>query len=143
MAKKTFPNYQQRMSPAKIKTRMMTEAEINRIKEEATKQAVEILEQKYNPDDIRTVGYNEAIGDAQKYFILCGCKVLHDVFGFGKKRLFQFVRQVAELEVDTEDGTTTLEALEKWLDDYAGMKLSESSVDDELKKRQENKDGRN
>lgn len=141
MAKKTFPNYQQRISPAKIKTRMMTEAEINRIKEEATQKAVEILEQKYNPDDIRTEGYNEAIGDAQKYFILCGCKVLHDVFGFGSKRLERFIDELASLEVDTEDGTTTLEALEKWLDEYAGMKLSESSIEDELKKRQEEQNG--
>ena len=140
MAKKIFPNYQQRMSPAKIKTRMMTEAEINRIKEEATQKAVEILEEKYNPDDIRTEGYNEAINDAQKYFILCGCKVLHDVFGFGSKRLERFIDELASLEVDTEDGTTTLEALEKWLYDYAGMKLLESSMEE---KRQENKDGRN
>ena len=143
MAKKIFPNYEQRMSPAKTKTRIMTEAEINRIKEEATQKAVEILEEKYNPDDIRTEGYNEAINDAQKYFILCGCKVLHDVFGFGSKRLERFIDELASLEVDTEDGTTTLEALEKWLDEYAGMKLSESSMEDELKKRQENKDGRN
>ena len=141
MAKKTFPNYPQRISPAKIKTRMMTEAEINRIKEEATQKAVEILEEKYNPDDIRTEGYNEAIGDAQKYFILCGCKVLHDVFGFGSKRLERFINELASLEVDTEDGTTTLEALEKWLDEYAGMKLSESSMEDELKKRQEEQNG--
>ena len=131
------------MSPAKIKTRMMTESEINRIKEEATQKAVEILEAKYDTEQIRTDGYNEAISDAQKYFILCGCKVLHDVFGFGGKRLERFIDELAELEVDTEDGTTTLEALEKWLDDYAGMKLSESSMEDELKKRQENKDGRN
>lgn len=143
MVKRTFPNYQQRMSPAKMKTRMMTEAEINKIKEEATQKAVEILEAKYDTEQIKTDGYNEAISDAQKYFILCGCKVLHDLFGFGKKRLFQFVRQVAELEVDTEDGTTTLEALEKWLDEYAEMTLERSSIEDELKKRQEKKDGRN
>ena len=69
--------------------------------------------------------------------------MLHDVFGFGGKRLERFIDEIAELELDTEDGTTTLEALEKWLDEYAGMKLSESSMEDELKKRQENNDGRN
>lgn len=122
-----------------MKTRMMTEAEINKIKEEATQRAVDILEKKYDAEQIRTEGYVEAIDNAQKYFILCGCKVLHDTYRFGKKRLFDFIRYVAELELDTEDGTTTIEDLEKWLDDYAGITLVKSSIEDGLKNRKEKK----
>lgn len=119
----------------------MTEAEINKIKEEATQKAIEILEAKYNPNDLRTEGYNEAIVTAQKYFILCGSRVLHDVFGFGYKRLERFINHVANLEIDTEDGTTSLDELEKWLDERIGMKLVGSDVEDELKKRKEEQNG--
>ena len=131
------------MSPAKIKTRMMTEAEIQKIKDEATQKAIEILESKYNPNDLRTEGYNEAIATAQKYFILCGSRVLHDVFGFGYKRLDRFISHVANLEIDTEDGTTSLDELEKWLDERIGMKLVGIDVEEELEKRQEAKNGGN
>ena len=116
----------------------MTRQEINKIKDEATQKAVEILAEKYNVDDIKTEGYNEAIDDAQKYFILCGCKVLSEEFGFGYKRLEKFLSKLANLEVDVADGTTAIEVLESWLDKDIGLRLEKEEIDDAIERRKGN-----
>lgn len=142
--KSAIPNFgNTRTSPMKMRTRMMTEAEIQKIKEDAVEQALKILENKHDIQEIKTDAYNEAIVDATKYFILCGCKVLNEQFGFGYKRLARFVDGVADLEVDTEAGKTSLEALEKWLDVNVGMILASKNIDDAIREKEEAKNGSN
>ena len=140
--KPAIPNYGRPKQPlAKIRTRMVTEAEIQKIKDEATQKAVDILQAKNDPEELRTEGYNEAILDATKYFVLCGCKVLHDEFGFGYKRLAKFVDSVADVRVDIEEGKTALETLEEWLDVKVGMILQQVTADEIIAERKEKKNG--
>ena len=119
--KKIMPNYgKQKMSPSMLKTRVMTEAEIRKIKEEATQEAISIIESKYDSEALKNEGYNEAIGIAHKYFILCGAKALHEVFKFGPKRLERFVEAMASQDAN-------MEVLEKWFTDYTGMQIIEDT----------------
>lgn len=138
--KKKIPNFNNSRKPSlQVKTRVMTEAEIAKIKEDAVEQAIKILEKRDNLKQVRDDAYDEAIVDATKYFVLCGCKVLHEQFGFGYKRLARFVDAIASLEVDIEENKTSLDALEEWLGIEVGMILSEKSMDEALSERREDK----
>ena len=144
MKKQPIPNFGKPTGfNAKLKTRIMTEAEIQKVKDEATRRAVEIMESRYDVEAIKVEGYNEAIEIAEEYYVLCGARVLYEVFGFRTKRIEKFLTALSDMMVDTQDGTHSIKELEKWLDEKVGLKLVRSSIEDELEKRQEAKNGGN
>lgn len=105
---------------------------VKKIKDEAAAEAVRILEEKMKRIEIDA--YNDAIGDAEKYFIIFGCRALYNQFGFGYKRLERFLDELMKL-IETED----LDKTEKWLSDV-GLRLVMSDIGDEVKKKGDKKD---
>lgn len=107
---------------------------VQKIKNEATAEAVRILEEKIKFSDeelkkLRLDAYNEAVGDAEKYFMIFGCRALYNMFGFGYKRLERFLDEYMKM-VENED----INEMEKWLSDV-GLRLVMSDIGDEIKKK--------
>lgn len=53
--------------------------------------------------------------------------VLHDEFGFGKKRLETFVEQACRKYNDLDSGLYSVEDAKVWFEEYTGMKIQKIS----------------
>lgn len=96
--------------------------EIQKIKEQATAEAVKILQEKVERSDaelkrLQIEAYNEALDDALRYILVMGCRALNNKFGFGYIRLERFVDEIMFL-IEEGDVNET----EKWLKDV-GLSL--------------------
>lgn len=165
MAKKSIPNFGgNRTMPLGMKNKIITEADIKKIKDEATAKAVEILEKKYDVDQIRRQAvldaeaylqevnrnerqkireemYDELFdalhADMLKLYIITGCKVLNEQFGFGQIRLERFIESLAQTQiiVQDDDEEETLENMEKWLDERFGLRLVAQDGEEAIEER--------
>ena len=53
--------------------------------------------------------------------------VLHDEFGFGRKRLETFVEQACRKYNDLDSGLYSVEDAKMWFEEYTGMKIQKIS----------------
>ena len=110
--------------------------EIQHIKQQATDEAVRILEEKLHKSDaelrrLQIEAYNEAINDAEEYIIVMACRALFNVYGFAYKRQDRFLSELMRLL-----GEEDLEPNRKWLKDL-GFELVLTDVGDEIKRGEE------
>lgn len=130
MAKKKQNKKRQNKSPIPIKPKVSgipfsmspNLFEIQKIKEQATAEAVKILQEKVERSDaelkrLQIEAYNEALDDALRYILVMGCRALNNKFGFGYIRLERFVDEIMFL-IEEGDVNET----EKWLKDV-GLSL--------------------
>ena len=113
--------------------------EIQRIKQQATDDAVRILEEKLRKSEeeikrLQIEAYNDAIADAQKFFTIAGCRALKNKFGFGYKRFEIFLDETMRVMAEED-----LNELEKWLAGV-GFRLELSDIGDEVKKKGDSND---
>ena len=88
---------------------------IGAIKDEATQQAVRILQKKVELSDqererIRKEAYDQALSDALRYILTCGSKALNNKYRFAYKRLERYIDETMRLiqEGDIEEMTAWL-----------------------------------
>ena len=118
MSKKKRHKTQKRSNTVpRLRIPMATEAvvDIEKIKKEATADAVKILEEKIRltneeRERIRKEAYDKAVVDANKFFLLNGCKALKNKYGFGYVRLERFIDET--MRVAQEDDIVETQ---KWL----------------------------
>ncbi len=111
----------------------MQTVDLEKLKKQATNEAVRILESKVSmsADELKKAkleAYNEAVADAQEIIIVLACKALSNKFKFGYGRLEKFLDQLA-IQMNSAD----IEKERKWLESV-GFKLQLSDIGDEVKK---------
>lgn len=104
--------------------------DIQRIKEQATADAVRILEEKMKRSDeelnrLQVEAYNEALDDAMKYILVMGCRALSNKFKFGYIRLDRFISETMRLIEEAD-----IDETEKWLESK-GFKLQNMQAEKE------------
>lgn len=60
--------------------------------------------------------------------LLVPIKVLHDKFGYGKKRLEKFADEYLITVNDWAEGRFTSDDLAEWVKDYIGLEIQESEI---------------
>ena len=108
--------------------------DIQQIKQQATNDAVRILEEKLRKSEaeirrLQIEAYNDALADAQKFITIAGCRALKNKFGFAYKRMEIWLDET--MRVLAEDD---LNELEKWLAGV-GFKIELEDIGDEVKKK--------
>lgn len=107
--------------------------DIQRIKEEATAEAVRRLEEKLQKSEaelqrLQIEAYNEALNDAEEYITVMACRAISNLWRYKyngiEKFLDELMRLMAEADIAEE---------RKWLEDL-GFKLVLTDVGDEVKK---------
>ena len=88
---------------------------IGAIKDEATKEAVRLLQNKVELSEqererIRKEAYDQALSDALRYILVCGSKALNNKYRFAYIRLEQYIDETMRLiqEGDIEEMTQWL-----------------------------------
>lgn len=89
--------------------------DVQKIKEDATKEAVRILEEKLTKSEaemkrLQIEAYNEALDDAMKYILTMACRALKNKFRFGHIRMDRFITETMRC-IEQED----IEEMVKWL----------------------------
>ena len=108
--------------------------EIQHIKQQATDEAVRILEEKLKKSEaeiqrLQIAAYNEALSDAQKFITIAGCRALKNKFGFAYKRMDIWLDETMRVLAEED-----LNELEKWLEGV-GFKIVLEDIGDEIKKK--------
>lgn len=106
---------------------------VQKIKDEATRKAVEILQEKMKISDeererIRKEAYDRAIDDALRYILICGSKALNNKYRFAYVRLERYIDETMRL---IQDGD--IEEMSRWFE-KVGFKLSMDKKDEEEQK---------
>lgn len=107
--------------------------DIQKIKEQATAEAVRQLEEKLERSEaerqrLQIEAYNEALNDAEEYITVMACRALFNLYGFGYKRQERFLDELMRLLAEAD-----IEKERKWLKDL-GFELSLTDIGDEVKK---------
>ena len=89
--------------------------DVKKIKDDATKEAVRILQEQVKltqqeRERIRKEAYDKGLADAMRYFMMCGCKSLNNKYRFGYIRLERFIDETMRL---VHEGN--IEEIQQWL----------------------------
>ena len=107
--------------------------DIQKIKEEATAEAVRRLQDKMERSDaelrrLQIEAYNEALNDAEEYITVMACRALFNVYGFAYIRQERFLDELMRLMSEAD-----IAEERKWLKDL-GFELQLTDVGNEVKK---------
>lgn len=117
------PRYRQPAPAFRIPMANPGGVDVQKIKDEATKKAVEILQDKIDlsnaeKERIRKEAYDRALSDALRYILICGSKALNNKYRFGYVRLERYIDETMRL---IQDGD--IEEMSQWFE-KVGFKLS-------------------
>lgn len=92
-----------------------TVIDVQKIKDDATKEAVRILQEQVKLtqeecERIRKQAYDKGMADAMRYFMINGCKALNNKYRFAYVRLERFIDETMRL---VQEGD--IEETQKWL----------------------------
>lgn len=104
--------------------------DVQKIKDEATRKAVEILQEKMEIPEaererIRKEAYDKALDDALRYILICGSKALNNKYRFAYVRLERYIDETMRL---IQDGD--IDEMSQWFE-KVGFKLSVDKKDEE------------
>lgn len=117
------PRYHQPAPAFRIPMANPGGVDVQKIKDEATKEAVRILEEKLMKSEaemkrLQVEAYNEALNDALRYILICGSRALNNKYRFGYVRLERYIDETMRL---IEEGD--IEEMTQWFE-KVGFKLS-------------------
>lgn len=81
----------------------------------------------YEVNSILTEAQATLAKDTFVILIAVTSMVLHDEFGFGKKRLETFVEQACRKYNDLDSGLYSIEDAKLWFEEYTRMKIQKNS----------------